>query len=103
MITVLNTFKGIFLNNFKDFRKALSSKVGTLKCSQLVSSSNKKIMLTTKNVRLDSGHYAKNINNIFILYFSVCGQNEDDRRAVSNFQFSDGNVNTTISKVRLKI
>ena len=39
----------------------------------------------------------------FILYFSVCGQSEDDRRAVSNFQFSDGNVNTTISKVRLKI
>ena len=31
----------------------------TLKCSQLISSSdNKKILLTTKNVRLDSGHYA---------------------------------------------
>ena len=29
----------------------------------------------------------------------VCGQSEDDRRAVSNYQFSDGNVNTTISKV----
>ena len=28
----------------------------------------------------------------------VCGQSEDDRRAVSNYQFSDGNVNTTISK-----
>ena len=31
----------------------------TLKCSQLISSSdNKKILLTTRNVRLDSGHYA---------------------------------------------
>ena len=41
----------------------------------------------------------KIIIKIFILYFSVCGQSEDDRRAVSNYQFSDGNVNTTISKV----
>ena len=31
----------------------------TLKCSQLISSSdNKKILLTTRNVWLDSGHYA---------------------------------------------
>ena len=31
----------------------------TLKCSQLISSSdNKKILLTTRNVRLDSGRYA---------------------------------------------
>jgi hypothetical protein len=31
----------------------------TQKCSQLISSSdNKKILLTTKKVRLDAGHYA---------------------------------------------
>jgi hypothetical protein len=60
------TFKGIFLNNFKDFLKTYSlSKICkivleyTLKFSQLISSSdNKKILLTTKNVRLDSGRYA---------------------------------------------
>ena len=45
----------------------------------------------------------KNIIKTFVIYFSVCGQSEDDRRAVSNYQFSDGNVNTTISKVRLRI
>ena len=60
------TFYCIFLNNFKDFLEAYSlSKICkivfeyTLKCSQLISSSdNKKILLTTKNVRLDSGRYA---------------------------------------------
>ena len=54
------------MNNFKDFLEAYSlSKIYkivleyTLKCSQLISSSdNKKIFLTTRNVRLDSGHYA---------------------------------------------
>ena len=60
------TFQCIFLNNFKDILEAYSlSKICkivleyTLKCSQLISSSdNKKILLTTRNVRLDSGHYA---------------------------------------------
>ena len=60
------TFQCIFLNNFKDFLEAYSllkiCKIvleHTLKCSQLISSSdNKKILLTTRNVRLDSGHYA---------------------------------------------
>ena len=60
------TFQCIFLKNFKDFLEAYSlSKIYkivleyTLKSSQLISSSdNKKILLTTKNVRLDSGHYA---------------------------------------------
>ncbi len=54
------------MNNFKDFLEAYSlSKIYkivleyTLKCSQLISSSdNKKILLTTKNVRLDLGYYA---------------------------------------------
>ena len=54
------------LNNFKDFLEAYSlSKIRkivlqyTLKCSQLISSSdNKKILLTTRNVWLDSGRYA---------------------------------------------
>ena len=54
------------MNNFKDFLEAYSlSKICeivfeyTLKCSQLISSSdNKKILLTTRNVRLDSGRYA---------------------------------------------
>ena len=54
------------MNNFKDFLKAYSlSKICkivleyTLKCSQLISSSdNKKILLTIRNVRLDSGRYA---------------------------------------------
>jgi hypothetical protein len=54
------------LNNFKDFLEAYSlSKIYkivleyTLNCSQLISSSdNKKTLLTTRNVRLDSGHYA---------------------------------------------
>ena len=54
------------MNNFKDFLEAYSlSKIYkivleyTLKSSQLISSSdNKKILLTTRNVRLDSGHYA---------------------------------------------
>ena len=60
------TFQDIFLNNFKYFLEAYSlSKICkivleyTLKCSQLVSSSdNKKILLTTRNVWLDSSHYA---------------------------------------------
>ena len=60
------TFQFIFLNNFKDFLEAYSlSKIckivleHTLKCSQLISSSdNKKISLTTRNVWLDSGRYA---------------------------------------------
>ena len=67
------TFKCIFLNNFKDFLEAYSllkiCKIvleHTLKCSQLISSSdNKKILLTTRNVRLDSGHYATKY------YFSI--------------------------------
>ena len=54
------------MNNFKDFLDAYSlSKICkivleyTLKCSQLISfSDNKKILLTTRNVRLDSGCYA---------------------------------------------
>jgi hypothetical protein len=54
------------LNNFEDFLEAYSlSKICkivleyTLKCSQLISSSDsKKILLTTRNVRLDSGCYA---------------------------------------------
>ena len=62
------TFQCIFLNNFKDFLEASSlSKICkivleyTLKCSHLISSSdNKKILLTTRNVRLVSGHYATN-------------------------------------------
>ena len=54
------------MNNFKDFLEAYSLlkiyKIVleyTLKCSQLIlSSDNKKILLTTRNVRLDSGCYA---------------------------------------------
>jgi hypothetical protein len=56
----------IFLSYLKEFREAVSlEKICkivleyTLKCSQLISySDNKKILLTTKTVRLDSGHYA---------------------------------------------
>ena len=67
------TFQCIFLNNFKDFLEAYSllkiCKIvleHTLKCSQLISSSdNKKILLTTRNVRLDSGRYATKY------YFSI--------------------------------
>ena len=51
------------MNNFKDILEAYSPsktckivREYTVKCSQLISSSdNKKILLTTKNVRLDSG------------------------------------------------
>ena len=60
------TFLVIFLNNFKYFLEAYSlSKICkivleyTLKYSKLISSSdNKEILLTTRNVRLESGHYA---------------------------------------------
>ena len=51
-------------NYFKDFLEALNllkngPQIHNLTCSQLISSSNnKKILLTTRNVRLDSGHYA---------------------------------------------
>jgi hypothetical protein len=56
----------VFCWTIKDFLEAYSlSKIckivleHTLKGSQLISSSdNKKILLTTRNVRLDSGHYA---------------------------------------------
>ena len=42
----------------------------TLKCCQLFSSSdNKKILLTTRNVRLDSGHYATKYYCHFALDF----------------------------------
>jgi hypothetical protein len=59
-------FQYIFLNNFKNFLEAHSllkiCKIVlkyTLKWSQLISSSdNKKILLTTRNFRLDSGRYA---------------------------------------------
>ena len=54
------TFKCILLNNFKHFLEAYSlSNISTLKCSQLISSSdnkkifNKKILLSTRNVWLD--------------------------------------------------
>ena len=70
------TFQCIFLNNFKDFLEAYSllkiCKIvleHTLKCSQLISSSdNKKILLTTRNVRLDSGRYATK----YYYIFTVC-------------------------------
>ena len=60
------TFQCIFLNNFKDLLEVHSLlkiyKIVleyTLKCSQLISySDNKKILLTTRNVRKDSGCYA---------------------------------------------
>ena len=55
------TFYYIFLNNFKDFFKAYSlliTRMYTQKCCQLIlSSDNKTILLTTRNVRLDSGRY----------------------------------------------
>ena len=44
----------------------------TLKCSQLISSSdNKKILLTTRNVRLDSGRYATKY--YFMNFFTTYG------------------------------
>ena len=66
------------MNNFTDFLEAYSlskiCKIGleyTLKCSQVISSSdNKKILLTTKNVRLDSGRYASKI--LFFNIHEIC-------------------------------
>ena len=74
------------MNIFKDFLEAYSlSKIYkivleyTLKCSQLISSSdNKKILLTTRNVRLDPGRYATKyycslfIAKIFLYIFYTC-------------------------------
>ena len=64
------------MNNFKHFFKAYSlSKICkivlkyTLKCSELISSSdNKKILLTTRNVRLG---FRPLCNKILLLYFGV--------------------------------
>ena len=41
------------------------------------------------------------IEKIFniICIFSVCGLNEDQRKSVLAFQFSDGNIDTKIKKV----
>ena len=72
--------RGIFLNNLKYFLEAYSlSKICkivleyTLKCSQLISSSdNTKILLTTRNVRLDSGLYA---TKYYFYQFRFCGNN----------------------------
>ena len=51
-------FQSIFFNNFKNFLKVLPLK-NSLKYSQLIlSSDNKKILLTTRNVRQDSGRNA---------------------------------------------
>ena len=56
--SVLNIL-GYFLEQFQIFSQGLQPHEYTLKCSQLISSSdNKKILLTTRNVILDSGHYA---------------------------------------------
>ena len=64
------------MNNAKDFLEAYSlSNIYkivleyTLKRSQLNSSSdNKKILLTTRNVRLDSGHYATKYHSLEATY-----------------------------------
>ena len=62
--SVLN-ISGYFLEQFQRFSRGLFSNICTLKCSQLISSSgNKKILLTTTDVRLDSGRYA-----IFAIFF----------------------------------
>ena len=48
-----------FLEQFQRYSRGLQPLEYTLKCSQLISSSdNKKILLTTSNVRLDSGNNA---------------------------------------------
>ena len=48
-----------FLEQFQSFSQGLQPLKYTLKCSQLIlSSENKKILLTSRNVRLDSGHHA---------------------------------------------
>jgi hypothetical protein len=48
-----------FLEQFQRFSWGLQPLEYTLRCSQLISSSDKKkILLTTRNVRLDSGRYA---------------------------------------------
>jgi hypothetical protein len=56
--SVLNIL-GYFLEQFQIFSRGLQRLEYTLKCSQLISSSdNKKILLTTRNVRLNSGRCA---------------------------------------------
>ena len=72
-------------NYFKDFLEALNllkngPQIHNLTCSQLISSSNnKKILLTTRNVRLDSGHYATKYYYMFFEFAVTIAPSMDEK------------------------
>ena len=87
-----------FLEQFQRCSQGLQPLEYTLKCSQLISSSdNKKILLTTRNVRLDSGGYATK-------YYNWAMVSWNSRKNISNnWQPSLQLFDASISKICIKL